>query len=332
MGTPNSCHGVRARPKGILYRNNMPLEVTVGLIAGEMRSRAERSLRHLLRQTAIERMEIVVVDMTPAAGPIEGADDPRVRYVPRSGYSYYCEAQAEIMRQAKAPIVAYIEDHCFATPEWAASVLDTFSDPKVAVVNYTFTNANPDTYLSRSILVAEYGRWMAPHPGGPVAHSSSTNVAYRTDLLRAAAGKEGDTFEAEFLIHRHIRERGGLMCVSPRATVAHESWLEISRACVANGSNTRVLGARRAELGRWGLPRRLAMASAMTIMPALGLARLAWSMRNRPALWSAYVAALPVVSLIYAYCAWSEALGYVVGEGGSREEFRRNELGVKRDG
>jgi hypothetical protein len=33
----------------------MPVEVTVGLIAGEMRSRAERSLRHLLAQTAIER-------------------------------------------------------------------------------------------------------------------------------------------------------------------------------------------------------------------------------------------------------------------------------------
>ena len=310
----------------------MPLEVTVGVIAGEMRSRAERSLRHLLCQTAIERMEVVVVDMTPAAGPIEGTDDPRVRYLPRPGFTYYCDAQAEIMRQANAPIVAYVEDHCFATPEWAASILDTFSDANVAVVNYTFKNANPDTYLSRAILVAEYGRWMAPHPGGPVAFSSSTNVAYRTDLLRGVAGTDAGVFEAEFLIHRRIQKRGGLTYVSPQATVAHESWLDLSRACVANGSNTRVLGARRAQVGGWGWPRRLAVAAAMPFMPGLFLARLAWSMRNRPALWSTYVVSLPVVSVIYAYCAMSEALGYIAGAGDSREAFRRNELGVKRDG
>ena len=310
----------------------MPLEVTVGLIAGEMRSRAERSLRHLLSQTAIERMEVLVVDMTPAAGPLEGTDDPRVRYLARPDFSYYCDAQAEIMRQANAPIVAYVEDHCFASPGWAASILDTFSDAKVAIVNYTFKNANPDTYLSRAILVAEYGRWMAPHPGGPVAFSSSTNLAYRTDLLRAAAGTDGGVFEAEFLIHRHIQERGGLICVSPHATVAHESWLDLGRACVANGSNTRVLGARRAQVGGWGWPRRLAMAAAMPFMPGLLLARLAWSMRNRPALWSTYVVSLPVVTLIYAYCAMSEGLGYIAGAADSREEFRRNELGVKRDG
>ena len=198
----------------------MPLEITVGLIAGEMRSRVERSLRCLLGQTAIESMEIVLIDMLPAAGPMEGADDPRVRYLARPNYSYYCDALAEIMHQANAPIVAYIEDHCFATPEWAASVLDTFREANVAIVNYTFKNANPDTYLSRSILVAEYGRWMVPHPGGPIARSSSTNVAYRTDLLRAAAGTDGSAFEAEFLIHRRMQERGGLIHVSPRATAA----------------------------------------------------------------------------------------------------------------
>ena len=70
----------------------------------------------------------------------------------------------------------------------------------------------------------------------------------------------------------------------------------------------------------------------MTLLPGLAVAGLAWSMRNRSALWSTFVVSLPVISLIYSYCAWSEALGYVAGAGGSREEFRRNELGIKRDG
>ena len=115
----------------------MPLEVTVGLIAGEMRSRAERSLRHLLRQTAIERMEVVVVDMTPAAGPIEGTDDPRVRSSHGLAFRISCDAQAEIIARRtlrSSPILGSLFRH----PEWAASILDTFSDANVAVVNYTF--------------------------------------------------------------------------------------------------------------------------------------------------------------------------------------------------
>lgn len=306
--------------------------MTVGLIVGEMRNRAENSVAHLLSQTALEKLEILLVDVDPEGGPLAGIDHPSVRCIRRPDFTYYCEAQAELARHASAPLLAFIEDHSFASPGWAQAVLSAFENPRVAAVNYTFTNAAEDGYLSRSILMAEYGHWMAPHPGGPVRFSSSTNIAYRRELLLPLLEGREPAFEAEFLLHRALQQRGGQIWVAPNAVVAHESWRTLPDACAANGSNKRILGARRAADGRWGSPRRLLWAGGMILAPALFLLRLAWVLRRRPSLWGPYLAALPVCAVLYSYCAWCEALGYLFGPGSSRDEFRSRELAIKRDG
>lgn len=307
-------------------------ELTVGLIAGDLRERAERSLRHILAQTALAWMEVVVVDVNRRGGSFAGSDHPKVRYLHRPQFRYYCDAQGEVVRQARAPVIAFLEDHCYAEPQWAEAILETLNNPKVAAVNYTFTCATCAGYLGRSILMAEYGHWMAPHPGGRVQVSASTNVAYLRDLLLARVGRDEAIFEAEFLIQREIQKSGGEIHVASRATVAHESWATLKAACQANGANKRALGARRAESGNWGMGRRLIWSLAMVLMPGLHIARLAGAMRHRSALWGPFLSSLPVLMAIYSYSACSEALGYLRGAGSSREEFLARELAVYRDG
>jgi hypothetical protein len=306
-------------------------QLTVGLIVGELRERAERSLRHILAQTALERMEVIVVDVS-RGGSFAGSDHPKVRYLHRPQFRFYCEAQIEAVRQARSQVIAFLEDHTYAEPQWAEAILETMGNPRVAAVNYTFTNASDAGYLGRSILMAEYGHWMAPHPGGRVRISSSTNVAYRRELLLATMGDDESIFEAEFLIHREIQKSGGEIHVASRATVAHESWGTLKAACQANGAYKRVLGARRAESGNWGKGRRLIWGLGMVLMPGLSIARLAAAMYRRPALWGRLISSVPVLMAIYTYCAWSEALGYLRGAGASREEFLARELAVQRHG
>ncbi len=306
-------------------------ELSVGMIAGELRERAAKGLQLLLAQSAIGRMEILVLDMNPHAGPLEGAEHERVTYLPRPDFQYYCDAQAELVKQARAPLLAFIEDHSYASPGWAEAVLNEFRNPAVNAVNYTFVPAGKG-YLSRSILMSEYGQWMAPHPGGPIGCSSSTNIAYRREELLGLMQSDPEVMEVEFLIHRAIQHEGGQIRVASGATVAHESWEGLWDACRANGANKQVLGARRAANGGWGMPKRLIWAAGMALMPAFGSARLGWSLRSRPALWATYLAALPVIAIIYSYCAWREAKGYLMGAGGSREAFRALELDIKRDG
>jgi hypothetical protein len=306
-------------------------ELSVGMIAGELRSRAARSLQCLLTQTAIERMEIIVVDFNPELVPLPGSEHASVRYLARPHFNYYCEAQAELVTQARAPLLAFIEDHCYAVPRWAEAILDKFQHPMVSAVNYTFVPASSG-YMCRSILMAEYGLWMAPHPGGPIGIASSTNIAYRRDLLLAMVQKDPSRLEAEFLVHRAIQKHHGQIHIAPEAAVAHETWSTLREACLANGANKQVLGSRRAVDGDWGLPRRIAWAAGMFLMPGLGMARIAWAIRTRTPLWRPFLAGLPVMAVIYSYCAWREASGYLFGECGSRSELRSLELDVRRDG
>lgn len=46
----------------------MKPELSVILLAGELRERAARSLSHLLSQTGLPRMEIILVDLNPDLG------------------------------------------------------------------------------------------------------------------------------------------------------------------------------------------------------------------------------------------------------------------------
>jgi hypothetical protein len=312
--------------------SHMQAKLSVGLIVGEMRQRAEQNLAHLLAQDSLAALEILIVDVGQRGGGLAGADHPSVRYTHRPDLAYYCDAQTELVREASAPFLAFIEDHSFATPGWARAVLAAFDDPRVAAVNYAFTNVDDARYLSRSVLMAEYGYWMSPHPGGPVDFSSSTNIAYRLAWLRPLLQGHESAFEAEFLIHRTLRKQGRLIWLAPAAIVAHESWRSLANACAANGSNKRVLGARRASEGRWGYVRRLAWAGGMVFAPPLYLGRLARALRHRPSLWGRYLAGLPVCLTIYSYSAWCEALGYLFGAGSSRHEFRARELSMSRDG
>jgi hypothetical protein len=318
--------------EGVGVPQHMRAKLSVGLIVGEMRQRAEQSVAHLLAQDAVEELELLVVDVGQESGGLIGADHPRVRYTHRPDLTYYCDAQIELVREASAPFLAFIEDHSFAAPGWARALLAAFEDPRVAAVNYMFTNAEDARYLSRSVLMAEYGYWMTPHPGGPLDFSSSTNIAYRLACLRPLLQGHESAFEAEFLIHRALLEQGRLIWLAPDAVVAHESWRSLADACAANGSNKRVLGARRASDGRWGYAFRLAWAGGMVFAPALFLARLAWALRHRPSLWGRYLTGFPVCVSIYSYSAWCEALGYLFGAGSSRHEFRARELSMRRDG
>ena len=187
-------------------------------------------------------------------------------------------------------------------------------------VNYTFTCGTNSNYMHRSILMAEYGHWMAPHPGGKVKISASTNLAYVRAVLLEKVDQDESIFEAEFLLHRQIQKSGWEIHVASRAAVEHESWTSLKAGCQANGANTRALGSpARAESGSWGTGRRLLWSLAMILTPALHIARLAGTMRRRPALWGSLISSLPVLVAIYGYSACSEAAGYLFGAGHSRE-------------
>jgi Glycosyl transferase family 2 len=70
-------------------------------------------------------IEIIVVDI----GPIEAAKlaaqpGARVVYTLRPDIVLWSQARSMGLAQAGAPVVAFMEDHCFPQARWAESLLD----------------------------------------------------------------------------------------------------------------------------------------------------------------------------------------------------------------
>jgi hypothetical protein len=305
------------------------VELSAVMIAGSIRERADLCLSRLLAQTALDRMEIVLVDLG-TEGPPRGSEHTAVRYIRRPDLHSYSMAQAECVRQARGEIIAFIEDHCYPSPGWAAYILQAFREPHVQIVTYGFVNYNPERYLSRGFFMTEYGRWMRPVSRGPISIPSCNNVAYRRTDLEPLLGELDKLFDVEFVMQRRILARGGVAWMEPAAEAAHENWETLGAGLSCNYSHRRLNAARRAEAGGWSLPRKWFFAGATAATPLLHLSRLAVSLWNRPSLWLAFVEALPVSTAVYVATAYAEILGYLFGPASSREKFTLAELSYRR--
>lgn len=297
---------------------------------GGRRERVGRCMEMLLAQTAAADMEIVVADVAPGE-PLPGhAADARVRRLELPPDTPYAVARAAAVRASRGRFIAFLEDHSYPDPGWAAAILEAFRRP-VALVNYAFTLANPPSYITRAMLVAEYGRWMDPAKAGPVPIPASNNIAYRRKALEPYEAELESWFEAEFMLHRDILRRGGGVWLAPDARLAHECWTALGPACRANGAMKRLLADARVKRAGWGRAKRTWYAAAMALTPGQALWRLGRSMGGRPALWTEFVLSLPVCLAIYGYSAVQEALGYLLGAGAARDEFNQVELAYVRE-
>ena len=121
--------------------------VSVVMMVGRQRDRAARALASILEQDGIERCEVMVIDAargTPAAArlrPPSGGTSSRQRPALRR------RLPASI-QQARAPVVAFLEEHAIALPGWLRGVEAVFADPTVAGAGGEVDNLNPGVGIS----------------------------------------------------------------------------------------------------------------------------------------------------------------------------------------
>ena len=140
-----------------------------------------------------------------------------------------------------------------------------------------------------------------------------------------------ETLETEFLLQRRILGEGHVACLAADAVVEHETFRNRADGARANRSMKRVMAVRRATDGRWGPARRALFAAGMILSPPLHLWRLVRTLWNRPRLWGAFLAGLPVITTLSVISAHAEAEGYLLGPGRSREDLTETELSVDRE-
>jgi hypothetical protein len=291
----------------------VPALSVVVLVAGS-RARIAGLGRALAEQSIASSLEVIFVDLS-AAGTSAPTDIPGVstRVIGLPGSCALGHARAEALRQARAPLVAYLEDHTVPTRGWAAAVVEAFRDQSAVAAAYAFTNGSPDTWWYRSVFMVEYGSMAHPLPRQTTNLVPANNVAYRRDPLLALGSRLDTLLEQDFFLQRALGTdfRAAL---AREALLAHQTnaspW-ELLRGHYEFG---RFFAASRVRNEGWTLAKRICAAPVVPwLVPLLRLKRVVSGLPGR-ALWTDFLAALPVFVLLFVGDALGEAHGYLDSE------------------
>jgi hypothetical protein len=300
------------------------------MVAGACRERAQHALDRLCAQTAINALEIVVVDV--AAGGVPKLSIPSgapVAIVSACGLEHWGKARRLGLERTSAPIIAFVEEHCFTEPGWAAALIEAHEGPW-ACVGYGFRNANPESYVSRAAMVTDYGLWLDGAPRGRVWWLPGNNVSYKREAFLSLGDRLEGALATDFVAQETFRERGLPMFVEPRALAKHMNFTTVHETAITNYVWCRAMAARRADAAGWSQVRRIAQALVTpATAPIYRVARLVGKLRGWGTL-GQFAASLPVLLVVSLCAGVGEAAGYVLGAGNAEAQLKRWELDVER--
>jgi hypothetical protein len=287
-------------------------------------------LRHAHAQSVKEELEIVIVAPTVDVIPLDAPTMHgfhSVRVVPFGAVaSSTAAARAEGVRAASAPIVAFVEDHCFPQPGWAAALIAAHRN-SWAAVGPAVGNANPKSAISWANLLIEYGPWLEPATAGAVEHLPGHNSSYKRSVLLEYGPALETMLETESILHWDLRAKGFALLLEPAAMALHMNFTTIGASMRLRFHGGRLFAAARTR--RWSLARRVAYAAASPLIPIVRLRRiLAQAWRQRAA--ALPVNALPALAFLLICDAAGEMAGYLLGAGTEAQRAGEFEFHVNR--
>lgn len=233
-----------------------------------------RTVECLAEQAVAGSIELVVVSFAGAVDDEPPAAVGRLaghQLVDAAAARSVAEANAAGARRARAPVVAFGEDHAFPLPGWAEALLARHREPW-AVVGPVVRNANPGTVVSWADFVLGYGPFAEGHPGGETPAAPGHNSSYKREVLERHDGRLEHALAAEWVFHGRLRAEGERICLEPRAVVRHVNFGRARAFAAVTFRAARAGAATRAE--GWPAVRRLAYAAGCPLLPVLRLSRI----------------------------------------------------------
>jgi hypothetical protein len=302
-------------------------EISAVVAVGDLRERAGGCLASLLGQGLGGRLEVLLLDRgSPGAAPVPGAESPCVRRLPQPPGATFSAMRAAGVAAARAPVVAFVEEHVRVRPGWAEALLAAYADGWDAV-GAAVVVGNPGSGKADAVGLMSYGLWLPPVEGGETAMLPGHNASYRTAVLRALGDDLEPLLHGDLELQQRLRADGRRLYLEPRAVIEHlceTSFFQISRGLFLW---YRCYGPLRARRRGWSRLRRAGYVAATPLIPLYFLVRFALLLRRRR---SPHLGLLlrhaPGVLLAHLCAAAGQALGLLRGEGDAPARFTDYEL------
>ncbi|HUQ20526.1 MAG TPA: glycosyltransferase [Gemmatimonadaceae bacterium] len=309
------------------------MRLSVVLVTGSQRERAQRVVDAVATQTAVGEIELVVVDLAPSNLPQLHVSEPlQSVYLKRPDIARWGIARSEGVRAASGDAVAFIEDHCFPEPEWAETLIDAHTNA-FGVIGYAFKSGNPESFVARASLLGRYGNFVHPAHRQQASIVSGNNVSYKRDLLLSFGDALEDLLTIDFNLQEILAKRGVPLFVESRALAAHEHFTSVVREGITGHHYCRLLAAKRAQTQSWSWARKVLHGIGAPLgSPVIRMWRLLHGLKGRRALWPSAIRALPVITVEYLFDSVGESLGYLIGAGDAERWALHWELEASRSG
>lgn len=255
-------------------------------------------------------MEIILVDCSQSDTlPVAGTDHPSVRVLriapkPPTGW-----VRAEAVRAARAPLVAFLEEHAWAYPGWAAGFVSAFEGSAWAAIGAEMHSANDWAGINRYLAILNYPLLLAPvivRPNNIVHH----NAGYRRDLLLAYGDRLDELFFPEDWLQMQLLADGHQFITSPQVRVFH-----FFETTFAQSFNFNLIAGQIAEAAcnkfyQRTKFRRLLRLGALCFSPILRpFKQLLFFIQHRPGWLGTFFSGIFVITLIHT----AHAVGGIVG-------------------
>jgi hypothetical protein len=308
--------------------NPSPLGMSVILLTPDCIETIRHTLRCLGAQSVKDCLEIVLV--SPASAQLDLGDrDLRgfgdIQVVRLAAMSSTAAARAAGIRQSSAPVVAFVEDHSFPNPEWAATLIRAH-EGSLAAVGPVIENANPGSAISWANLLIEYGEWLDSSPDHAPQHLPGHNSSYKRRILLDYGEKLELMIQAESVLHWDLRSHGFNIATERKARTKHLNFSRLAPSSQMRFWSARLFGASRVH--DWSFLRRVVYVGGGPLIPLVRSLRILRHIRGRRWHYRQRIRVLAVVLFLLICDAGGEMVGYVFGPGCAEErvadfEFHR---------
>ena len=301
---------------------NVPA-MSVVIVTPDHYQTIRKTIRHLRVQTAAASLEIVVVaPQRSSLGLTEAEFEPfhSLQIVEVGSLRVLAPAKVPAVRRARAPIVAFAEDHCYPEREWAAALINAHQS-NWAAVGPVLRNANPRTMTSWAGFILYFGTFAEPAAAQVTEHLPWHNSSYKRELLLHYGDDLASLLVVEGMLLDDLRAKGHELYFEPAAKTAHvnislpSSWLKQSFW------GGRLYGAFRAQKKQWPLSRRLLYAGGAPLIPPLRAWRALKTIRRTGRQRELLPRIFPALIAGVIPHALGEATGYILGAGNAEQHY-----------
>lgn len=235
---------------------------------------------------------------------------PWIRVIHRAERESVPALRSHGVEAAKGRLVAIIEEHCLAAPDWLERALEAHASGTYGAVGGPVSHHRYHRLRDWVVYFCEYNGYMPPWQDGETLHLGSANIAYSRDVLRRYQDllQEG-YWEAG--LHGRLIADGVKFRSAPHMVVYHRGPFDYGYYLEQRFWFSRAFSSARKLPG----PRKLLYLAISPLLPFLLLARMAQRVVRQRCCVGKFVQTLPLlVPVLLVYVA-GEVVGYLAGPG-----------------